>query len=258
MIWTSLTSSSPRNVISSSDSHRQATLATSLAAIRREIADTCAAVGRSPQSVVMIAVTKGFPVEDVLTLVRLGLSDFGESRDQHARPKASLLAELADPAEAGGEVRWHFVGQLQTNKARSVAQYAHAVHSLDRVELARALDTALERLERDLEVFIQVSLDGAPDRGGVSIEGVSALADQIAALGRLRLAGVMAVAPLGADPGQAFSTLAEVSQRLQSAHPSASAISAGMSADFAVALQHGATHLRIGSALLGRRSDNLR
>jgi hypothetical protein len=171
------------------------------------------------------------------------------------------LAELAQSGEEtdpASSVRWHFVGQLQTNKARSVAQYAHAVHSLDRPDLAAALQLGAARVERRLEVFLQVSLDGDPQRAGVAPEALVRLADEVATRDRLRLAGVMAVAPLGAEPGPAFARLAELSQQLQASHPGAGAISAGMSADFAVALAHGATHLRIGSALLGRRSPIVR
>jgi hypothetical protein len=247
-------------VTSNLESLRQAALATSLGLIRRQVSDACLALGRNPRSVITIAVTKGFPVADVRTLLRLGVSDLGESRDQEARAK---LAELA--VDGGGVeraalagVRWHFVGQLQTNKARSVAQYAHAVHSLDRAELAAALAHGAERAERDLDVFLQVSLDGDPQRAGVLPEALAGLADDVAGRARLRLAGVMAVAPLGAEPGPAFARLAEASRQLQISHPGASAISAGMSADFVVALEHGATHLRIGSALLGRRSPIVR
>jgi pyridoxal phosphate enzyme (YggS family) len=245
-------------VTSSSESHRQADLATALAGVRRQVADICGRLGRTPQSVVTIAVTKGFPAEDVATLARLGVADFGESRDQEARAKVAEAAELAAIGGFEPPSRWHFVGQLQTNKARSVGQYASAVHSVDRSELATALATAAERAERDLEIFIQVSLDGAPDRGGVEADAVLPLAAHISAASRLRLAGVMAVAPLGGDPAAAFALLAEVSAQLRSEHPSAVGISAGMSADFAAALEFGATHLRIGSALLGRRSGILR
>jgi PLP dependent protein len=248
-------------VTSNSESLRQAALATSLGIIRRQVSDACLALGRNPKSVVTIAVTKGFPVADVRTLLRLGVSDLGESRDQEASAKLAELADEGDQlnqAVSSGPVRWHFVGQLQTNKARSVAQYAHAVHSLDRPELAAALQLGAERVDRDIEVFLQVSLDGDPQRAGVAPPALVGLADEVATRDRLRLAGVMAVAPLGADPGPAFARLAELSQQLQASHPGAGAISAGMSADFAVALAHGATHLRIGSALLGRRSPIVR
>jgi PLP dependent protein len=245
-------------VTSNSESLRQAALATSLGIIRRQVSDACLALGRNPKSVVTIAVTKGFPVADVVTLLRLGVSDLGESRDQEARSKLAELAESGEETDHATSVRWHFVGQLQTNKARSVAQYAHAVHSLDRPDLAAALQLGAERVERHLEVFLQVSLDGDPQRAGVAPEALVRLADEVATRDRLQLAGVMAVAPLGADPGLAFARLAELSQQLQASHPGAGAISAGMSADFSVALAHGATHLRIGSALLGRRSPIVR
>jgi len=243
-------------VIGRPDTHRQAFLATSLAAVRANIADACTAVGRSVAEITLIAVTKGFPVEDIQTLVRLGVNDVGESRDQAAREKVAELAAAADVDAAS--VRWHFIGQLQTNKARSVAQYAHAVHSVDRPELVTALSAGAARVERDIDAFIQVSLDGDAGRGGARIDEVARLAELVVGAPRLRLAGVMAVAPLGQEPDAAFATLAEVSQRLRVQYPDASAISAGMSTDFAIALAHGATHLRIGSALLGRRNDILR
>jgi hypothetical protein len=198
----------------------------------------------------------------------LGLLDLGESRDQEAAAKvdelASLLSATADlpgprdhprPRDLPGP-RWHFVGRLQSRKARSVARYAHSVHSVDRTELVAGLAGAVGRLERSpLEVFAQVSLDGDPARGGVVIGDLGALVDAIAQREQLRLRGVMAVAPLGADPDEAFGRLAEASALVRSQHPDAVAISAGMSADLEQAIRHGSTHVRVGSALLGRRGE---
>ena len=231
------------------DELRRAELVAALAAVRGRIARECERAGRDPQAVSLIAVTKTYPATDVVTLAQLGIADVGESRDQEARTKA------AEVAAAGVAVRWHFVGRLQTNKARNVVRYASAVHSVDRAELVGALSGAAERAERaePLDVFVQVSLDADPNRGGARAADVPALADAVAAQPALRLRGVMAVAPMDSDPDAAFSTLAQVSLRLRESHPEASAISAGMSGDLDAALRHGATHVRVGTALLGRR-----
>ena len=230
----------------------------SLAVVRRRIVDACATVGRDPRSVTVIAVTKTHPAADVVSLVALGVADFGESRDQEATAKVAEVAALLGPPGAEPVVapRWHFVGRIQTNKARRVVGYAHAVHSIDRAELVTALADAAQRQQRPaaLEVFVQVSIDGDPARGGVRGAAVGSLADAVAARPELLLRGVMAVAPLGADPDAAFAELAETAARLRAQHPHAAAISAGMSDDLEQAVRHGATHVRVGSALLGRRT----
>lgn len=236
----------------SGDDHRQAEIATALAGVRIRIADACNGLGRDPRSVTLVAVTKTYPAADVMTLIRLGVLDVGESRDQEA---AAKIAGLASILVGGPAPRWHFVGRLQTRKCRSVAGYAHAVHSVDRPELVRGLADGVARAERGpMEAFVQVSLDDDPARGGATEHAVEGLADDIAGRSELILRGVMAVAPLGGDPDLAFERLAEISARLQAGHPEANAISAGMSDDLLVALRHGSTHLRVGSALLGRRS----
>ena len=229
------------------DDRRGAELVSALGAVRARIADSCAAVGRDPQTVTLVAVAKTYPASDVATLARLGVTDIGESKDQEARAKVKELRRL--------DLRWHLVGRVQTNKARGVVPYAHAVHSVDRPKLARALAEAAAAAERvePLDVFVQVSLDGDPDRGGVTIDDIDPLADTIAARPQLRLCGVMAIPPLGSDPDVEFARLAEVSQRLRRNHPSAAMISAGMSDDLEAAIKHGSTHVRVGSALLGRR-----
>ncbi|ALE05476.1 alanine racemase [Arthrobacter sp. ERGS1:01] len=213
----------------------------------------------------LIVVTKFHPAEDVLRLRRLGVADVGENRDQEAAAKA---ADVADAA-----LRWHFIGQLQSNKARSVAQYAHSVHSIDRASLVGALGRAVAAQQdldgrNALECFIQVDLsESAPEaptaqgsgtrataaRGGAAPSEVPALAELIASTPGLRLAGVMAVAPLGAAPEPAFELLAGVSARVVADHPEAAAISAGMSHDLEAAIHAGATHLRVGSDILGPR-----
>ena len=237
---------------------RRAELAGNLARVRTRIADACTAAGRDRGEVTLVAVTKTYPADDVLHLVALGLRDIGENRDQEAAPKAAAAAA------AGAAVRWHFIGQLQRNKARSVVRYAHLVHSVDRRELIDALARACEAAPRGsapgagpagpLGVLLQVSLDEAPGRGGVPPEQLLALAEAVAARPVLALRGVMAVAPLDAPPEPAFARLAELAARLRAEYPAATVVSAGMSADLEAAIRYGATHVRIGSALLGNRA----
>ena len=200
----------------------------------------------------LVAVSKTRPASDVEALASLGVLDFGENRDQEAAPKAEALREQA-PA-----LRWHLVGQLQTNKARSVARYVHAVHSIDRAALVTALSAGAERADRRLDVLLQVSLDGDPGRGGAVPADVPALCALAALAPGLRLAGVMAVAPLGQDPQAAFARLAEVAAQVRADHPGALAISAGMSGDLEPAIALGATHVRVGTALFGSRPPPLR
>lgn len=231
---------------------RLAELRTRLAAVRRRIDDAVAAAGRQGPGPQLIVVTKFHPAGDIRRLASLGVTDVGENRDQEAAGKAAELADLG--------LHWHFVGQLQGNKAKSVVKYAAAVHSVDRLQLAGALAKAMaaerERTGRGpLDCFIQVSLDDDAEghRGGALPGEVPALADRLAGSDGLRLAGLMAVAPLGADPDRAFEKLVAVSARLAAAHPDATGISAGMSQDLEAAIRFGATHLRIGSDILGPR-----
>ncbi|MER6592586.1 YggS family pyridoxal phosphate-dependent enzyme [Micromonospora purpureochromogenes] len=233
---------------------RRAELAAGLARVRARIADACAAAGRGRAEVTMIAVTKTYPAGDVVALAGLGVADVGENRDQEAAPKA------AEVAAAGVAVRWHFIGQLQRNKARSVVRYADVVHSVDSVRLARALDAAASAgRDRPLDALVQVSIDGDPARGGALPDsadpdrGLGPVAEALAGAGGLRLAGLMAVAPLGWEPERAFARLAEVAARFRDRHPEATALSAGMSGDLEPAIEYGATHVRVGSALLGMR-----
>jgi pyridoxal phosphate enzyme (YggS family) len=231
---------------------RRDELRDNLALVRSRINEACLTAGRDPSEVSLIAVTKLFPASDAALLAELGVHDLGESRDQEASVKAGQVSELTTAT-----VRWHFVGRLQTNKARSVVGYAHLVHSVDRPALVEALSAALRRLgRRGLEVLIQVSLDEDLERGGVHPNGLAEFADQVAASEELTLAGLMAVAPLNAAPEPAFERLAELAAQLRSQHPGATVLSAGMSGDFESAIRHGATHLRIGTALLGRRAHS--
>lgn len=233
---------------------RDAQLVAALGAVRARIADACAAAGREAQQVTLVAVTKTRPADDVAVLARLGVLDVGESKDQEAVAKRETVAALVPDAAA---LRWHLVGRLQTNKAKSAVTYAHAVHSLDRPKLARALDdAAAERRDPSLgplEVFVQVSLDGDPERGGVVEADLPALLDDVAGRDRLRLRGLMAVPPIDSDPDEQFARLEDLFARMRAIHPEMDALSAGMSGDLEAAIARGATHVRVGSALLGRR-----
>ncbi|MGH3734861.1 MAG: YggS family pyridoxal phosphate-dependent enzyme [Micromonosporaceae bacterium] len=227
---------------------RRAELTANLGRVRARIAAACEAVDRNPREITLVAVTKTFPASDVALLAGLGVRDIGENRDQNAAAKAREVAA------AGVSVTWHFVGQLQRNKVRSVVRYAGLVHSVDRPSIADALGKAAAELrDTPLDVLVQVSLDDAPGRGGVVTAELSALAERGAATESLRLRGLMAVAPLGEDPDPAYRRLAEVAAELRGGFPQATVLSAGMSVDLESAVRHGATHLRIGTALLGQR-----
>ncbi|HZZ53771.1 MAG TPA: YggS family pyridoxal phosphate enzyme [Trebonia sp.] len=251
---------------------RRSELEKNLAEVRSRIAAACAAAGRDPGEITLIAITKTRPPADVLLLHELGLTDFGENKDQEAAPKAAACAAALAEAGAGAGVsagagtarsqplRWHFVGQLQTNKASSVAGYADVVHSVDRVRLVRALGAAARKAGRELTCLVQVDLDtpADPARGGVPPGQVREIAEAIEAAGGLILGGVMAIAPLGADPARAFAALRPCSLAVRAVNPAAAIISAGMSGDLEAAIENGATHVRIGTALLGARRPLVR
>ncbi|MFJ9419522.1 YggS family pyridoxal phosphate-dependent enzyme [Streptomyces sp. NPDC101227] len=232
---------------------RRTQLADNLARVEERIAAACATAGRPRDDVHLIVVTKTYPASDVRLLAELGVRQVAENRDQDAAPKAAECADLP--------LTWHFVGQLQTNKVRSVARYAGIVQSIDRARLVTALSKEAVRAERELGCLIQVALDAESgeqgSRGGVAPDGVAALADAIAGAQGLRLDGVMTVAPLsGPYAGRqlaAFERLMEISTDLRVNHPAANMVSAGMSADLEDAVQAGATHVRVGTAVLGVR-----
>jgi pyridoxal phosphate enzyme (YggS family) len=234
---------------------RRGELAASVDEVRRRIDRACSAADRPPGSVTLVAVTKTYPAGDVLLLAGLGITDVGENKDQEAAAKAAAVrAENV-------ALRWHFVGQLQRNKAKSVVTYADVVESVDSVRLAGALSTAAVRLrERPLDVLVQVSIDGDPARGGAVAAGAEPDRDlwRVAAAVHeadgLRLGGVMAVAPRGWAPERAFAELAGQVARLRAEYPDATTVSAGMSGDLEAAVRHGATHVRIGTSLLGVRN----
>jgi hypothetical protein len=247
------------------DEARRATLAANLAAVNERIASACRDAGRDPGEVRLVVVTKTYPASDVLHLVDLGVTDVGENRDQEAAPKAAQVAAALASAGAAPP-RWHFVGRLQRNKCRSVVRYADLVHSVDSVRLAHALDRAVLNRSGDggpgrLDVLVQVSLDGDPARGGavataggdedVALDPVLAT---VAAATGLRLRGLMTVAPLDWEPERAFAMLADIHARVRETYPEATILSAGMSGDLEAAIRYGATHVRVGSAILGPRS----
>lgn len=225
---------------------RRDELAAGLAAVRERIAVAAASAGRDAAEITLIAVTKTWPAADVRLLSELGVSDVGENRDQEAVSKHGACADLP--------LRWHFIGQVQRNKAGSITSYADVVHSIDRTVLVEALDHHAARHARRISALVQVALDDTTGRGGVPADQVAGVAAAIAASQWLTLAGVMAVAPLGADPDTAFARLATVAGEVRAIHSTATIVSAGMSGDLDAAIRHGATHVRIGTALLGHRS----
>ncbi|SBU88655.1 hypothetical protein YW5DRAFT_00292 [Streptomyces sp. Ncost-T6T-1] len=232
---------------------RKAQLAANLAQVEERIASACAAAGRKREEVTLIVVTKTYPASDVRILHQLGVRHVAENRDQDAAPKATACADLS--------LTWHFVGQLQTNKVRSVTSYADVVQSVDRAKLVTALSAAAVRGERELGCLIQIALDAESgergERGGVAPDGVEELAAAIDSTPGLRLDGLMTVAPLAGEYAgrqrAAFDRLMEISSRLRAGHPAANMVSAGMSGDLEDAVAAGATHVRVGTAVLGVR-----
>ncbi len=226
---------------------RRLELQTNLQEVEREISDACIAANRNRSDVTLIAVTKTWPASDVDLLAGLGITDVGENRDQEAKPKhEEVLAK---------NLTWHAIGQLQTNKAKSVAAWADVVHSVDRTDLVTALTKAVTGRERPLSVLIQANLDPNPteNRGGALPNELLNLAELISQSNGLHLQGIMGVAPLAGNDDLAFSKLQGFASEIQDSFPEANWISAGMSGDFATALKYGATHLRIGSSILGNR-----
>ncbi len=228
---------------------RKVELAANLAGVNERIGAACERAGRQFDEVTLIVVTKTYPASDIAELVGLGVTDVGENRHQEAVLKHEELANLTPSP------KWHFLGGLQTNKAAAVVRYADVVQSLDRFKLASALNLAAERAERTIECLIQVDFDTQnPSRAGVDSAGVMQLAERVVAEApNVKIGGVMTVAPLGQDPARAFEQLNQISADLQQLVPTATTISAGMSGDFESAIEHGATHLRVGRLVLGER-----
>jgi hypothetical protein len=214
-----------------------------LDSIRSRINAAAESSGRSSNEITLIVVTKTFPASDVKILYELGVRDFGENRDQEASVKST---ELPD------DCRWHFQGQIQSNKLKSIVNWADVLHSIDDVAHARKLDSLVSP-DSNKDVFIQVSLDNLPNRGGVLPKLIPEFLAEVSTLPHLDVRGLMAVAPLGEEPVVAFQRLKELSDQVVKVHPEAREISAGMSNDFEAAISQGATHIRIGSQILGVR-----
>lgn len=259
------TRSAAQRLAETGEDPRSQELAENLASVHERIDRAMEAAGRTDRPT-LIVVTKFFPAADVARLYRLGVRDVGENRDQEAAAKATEVRALlsaedsAAPAEstaAGADLHWHFIGQLQSNKAKSVVGYADHLHSVDRASLVKALKkTAEARSAAVVTCLIQVDLrDPLPTdgRGGAAPEDISTLADALEAAPGFRLGGLMAVAPLEEPPAPAFARLQELSLRLRARRPEADMISAGMSGDLEAAVAHGATHLRVGRDVLGER-----
>lgn len=238
------------------DPRRREEISRGLEGVRQRIERACHDAGRSPDEVTLVVVTKYFPAEDVLALYELGVRDIGENKDQEARPKVLAVREQLRSMGAP-DLTMHFVGQLQSNKAGHVAAYADVVHSVDRAKLVGALARGAETADRHLDVLIQIGLDGQTGRGGALSQEAESLAALIQQQPRLRLRGVMAVAPLDVEPDESFARLEGIASGIRTRHPAATWISAGMSGDLEAAIRHGATHLRVGTAILGSRPSLL-
>ncbi len=226
---------------------RRDELAANLERVRARIAAACTAAGRAPDEVELVVVTKYFPASDVRILADLGVTAVGENKHQEAEVKAAECADLG--------LAWHFIGSIQSNKAAAVARYADVVESVDRPKLVGALDRGAQESGRTVDCLVQVSLDptDAVGRGGARGAEIDAVADAIGAAEALRLRGLMAVAPLGEPPAAAFERLAGIAEAFREAYPGGTVLSAGMSEDLEDAVKFGATHVRVGSAVLGPR-----
>ena len=222
-------------------STRKAEIAQNLQEVKERIQNAAKSVNRDPSEISLIVVTKTFPISDIEILRDLGEANFGENRDQEAGPKAKTI-----PAT------WHFQGQIQSNKIKSICEWADVIHSISsEKEILRFAQSP-----RKHQVFLQVSLDGQVGRGGASPADLTQLADLVNQSNNLELLGLMAVAPLGVEPDKAFADLAQINQEFAGQFPNSKYLSAGMSGDFEAAIKYGATHIRVGSSILGSRSPH--
>lgn len=220
-------------------------------AVLDQVSSAALACGRQPDSIQVIVVSKNHPAQLVLDLIDLGARNFGENRDQEAAPKAAEVASASSES-----INWHFVGQLQSNKVKSVLHYASAIHSIDRPSLLSAIakEIAQQEAPRPIDGFIQLNLTDDPNRGGIEPKNLIEFAEQLLETKAVNLLGVMGVAALDRAPEVDFETIARASESLQALDPAAKFISAGMSQDFVQAIPFGATHLRIGTAITGNRA----
>jgi PLP dependent protein len=247
---------------------RESELTHALAAVRSRLAAAAEAAGRNVGEIELLPITKLFPATDVAILSRLGCRSVGESRQQEASAKVAELARLADDSSKASSARglsamqWHMVGHIQRNKARALTDWAHTAHSVDSSRLVTALDRAVSaalaegRRQHPLRVYVQVSLDGDASRGGVDVRTpatVDQVCAQVAESKNLEFIGLMGVPPLDWDPDEAFDQLRSEHSRVLESHPNATGLSTGMSNDFDIAVKHGSTCVRVGTALLGSR-----
>ena len=222
-------------------SDRKAEIARNLQEVKERIIGAAKSVNRDPNEIELIVVTKTFPISDIEILRELGETNFGENRDQEAGPKAEMISAT-----------WHFQGQIQSNKIKSICQWADVIHSISsEKEILKFAQS-----ERKHQLFLQVSLDGQVGRGGASPAELAQLADLVNESNNLELLGLMAVAPLGVEPMKAFADLAQINQGFAGQFPNSKFLSAGMSGDFEAAIKNGATHIRVGSSILGSRSPH--
>ena len=217
-------------------------------AILDRVAAAAKQSSRGLEDITLVVVTKNHPHQLVLDLLELGASDFGENRDQEAAPKAKDIASQSDKS-----FNWHFIGQLQTNKVKSVLEYASFLHSLDRPSLLDELQKRTQERPTPLKVFVQVNLTDDPGRGGITPHDLNAFAERVMQSTGLELVGLMGVGGLEVAPEAEFERLASLSEQIQKLAPGANQLSMGMSGDFEVAIGYGATHLRIGTAITGKR-----
>ena len=222
-------------------SDRKAEIARNLQEVKERIIGAAKSVNRDPNEIELIVVTKTFPISDIEILRELGETNFGENRDQEAGPKAEIISAT-----------WHFQGQIQSNKIKSICQWADVIHSISsEKEILKFAQS-----ERKHQLFLQVSLDGQVGRGGANPADLAQLADLVNESNNLELLGLMAVAPLGVEPMKAFADLAQINQGFAGQFPNSKFLYAGMSGDFEAAIKYGATHIRVGSSILGSRSPH--
>jgi pyridoxal phosphate enzyme (YggS family) len=225
---------------------RKEELLRSLSDVQARILAATSRVSRKTEEVTLVAVTKTYPVSDVEILHQLGVTHFGENRSAEGLEKSSIVS-----------AHWHFQGQIQSNKIAAISSWAHTVHSLDDLSHVAKFDRAVGEIpEKRLNIFIQISLDGDASRAGVVGDDLLALGQAISSAKNLDLVGLMVVPPVQAEPEKAFSEVAELAQRFRNEFPMAQSLSAGMSGDYEIAIAHGATHIRVGSQILGPRATH--